>query len=73
MEKQNRRIAGLLALHKAIKQLTRDGVIYGIHRWGIHLTDAAFRELFGDMEGARMSKTVGGVEFFALNEGVTNG
>lgn len=69
MEKNNRSISGLLALHKAIKKLTADGVIYGVHRWGIHLTEAAFIKLFGDMEGNRLSTTVSGVEFFALREG----
>ena len=68
--KQKSRIKSILTLHEAILKLIDGGIIYGIHRWGIHLTEGAYTVLFGDTGGKRLSTIVNGVEFFALREGI---
>lgn len=65
---QKSRISRLLELHKVIKHLTNDGEIYGIHTWGIHLTEKAYISLFGDTGGNRLSTMIEGTELFALRE-----
>lgn len=71
--KQTDAIKSMLTLHEALLNLIDSGFIYGIHRWGIQLSEGAYTVLFGDTGdtgGNRLSTIVNGVEFFALREDI---
>ncbi len=59
-----------LAMQRRIAALCREDKLYGIHRWGVHLSEGAFEGLFGPGVGisARREKTVEGVAVFCLPE-----
>ena len=59
-----------LAMQRRIAALCREDKLYGIHRWGVHLSEGAFEGLFGPGIGipARREKTVEGVAVFCLPE-----
>ena len=59
-----------LAMQRRIAALCREDKLYGIHRWGVHLSEGAFEGVFGPGVGipARREKTVEGVAVFCLPE-----
>ena len=59
-----------LAMQRRIAALCREDKLYGIHRWGVHLSEGAFEGLFGPGVGipARRERTVEGVAVFCLPE-----
>ena len=59
-----------LAMQRRIAALCREDKLYGIHRWGVHLTERAYEGLFGPGYGipVRRERTVDGVAVFCLPE-----
>ena len=59
-----------LAMQRRIAALCREEKLYGIHRWGVHLTERAYERLFGPAVGlpARRERMVEGVNLFCLAE-----
>jgi len=59
-----------LAMQRRIAALCREDKLYGIHRWGVHLTEGAYQRLFGPAVGlpVRRERTLEGVAVFCLPE-----
>ena len=59
-----------VAMQRRLAALCREDKLYGIHRWGVHLTERAYEGLFGPGCGipVRRERTVDGVAVFCLPE-----